>query len=86
MICRKLRTTKLAIRTPSSIYIILLRLRYKARPGKRRINLKLVQFIEFETGDCSTLKVPKELGRIYLVVLPLHVFSHRSYDGQVCIS
>ena len=33
----------------------------------------------FETGDCSNLKVPKELGRTYLVVLPL--FSHGSYDG-----
>src|SRR5437763_594214 len=35
----------------------------KTRPGKRRINLKLVQFVGF---DCSTLKVPKELGRTYL--------------------
>jgi hypothetical protein len=50
-------------------------------PGKRRINLKLVQFVGFETGDSSTLKVPKELRRTYLVVLPLCVFSHGSYDG-----
>src|ERR1700733_6129145 len=70
-----------ATRTPSSIHTALLRLHHKARPGKRRINLKLVQFVGFETGDCSTLKVPKELGRTYLVVLPLCVFSHRSYDG-----
>ena len=35
----------------------------------------------FETGDGSTLKVQKELGRTYLVVLPLCVFSHGSYDG-----
>jgi hypothetical protein len=49
-----------------------------ARPGKRRINLKLAQFVGFETGDCSTLKVPKET---YLVVLPLCVFSHGFYDG-----
>jgi hypothetical protein len=56
------------IRIPSSIYTALLRLHYKARPGKRRINLKLVQFVGFEAGDCSTLKVPKKLGRIYLVV------------------
>ena len=70
-----------ATRTPSSIRTALLRLHYKARPGKRRINLKLVQFVGFETGDSSTLKVPKELGRTYLVVLPLCVFSHGSYDG-----
>jgi hypothetical protein len=86
MICQKLRAIKSAIRTPSSIYTVLLRLRYKARPGKRRINLKLVQFIRFETSDYSTLKVPKKLGRIYLIVLPLYVFSHRFYDGQVYIS
>jgi hypothetical protein len=59
----------------------LLCLRHKPRPGKRRINLKLAQFGGFETGDGSTLKVPKELGRTYLVVLPLCVFSHGSYDG-----
>ena len=53
----------------------MLRLHHKARPGKRRINLKLVQFVGFETGDWFTLKVPKELGRTYLVVLPLCVFS-----------
>ena len=40
-----------------------------------------MQFVGFETGDCSTLKVPKELGRTYLVVLPLCVFSYGSYDG-----
>ena len=68
-------------RTPSSIHTALLRLHHKARPGRRRINLKLVQFVGFETGDCSTMKVPKELGRTYLVVLPLCVFSHGSYDG-----
>ena len=54
---------------------------HKARPGKRRIYLKLVQFVGFETGDRSTLKLPKELGRTYLVVLPLCVFSYGSYDG-----
>ena len=70
-----------ATRTPSSIHTALLRLHRKARPGKGRINLKLVQFVGFETGDYSTLKVLKELGRTYLVVLPLCVFSHRSYDG-----
>ena len=63
-----------ATRTPSSIHTALLRLQHKARLGKRRINLKLVQFVGFETGDCSTLKVPKELGRTYLVVLPLCVW------------
>ena len=62
-----------ATHTPSSIHTALLRLHHKARPGKRRINLKLVQLVGFETGDCSTLKVPKELGRTYLVVLPLCV-------------
>ena len=36
--------------------------------------MKLAQFVGFETGDCSTLKVPKELGRTYLVVLPLCVW------------
>jgi hypothetical protein len=70
-----------ATRAPSFIHTALLRLHHKARPGKRRINLKPVQFVGFETGDCSTLKVPKELGRTYLVVLPLCVFSHGSYDG-----
>jgi hypothetical protein len=70
-----------ATRTPSSIHAALLRLQHKARPGKRRINLKLVQFVGFETGDSSTLKVPKELGRTYLVVLPLCIFSYGSYDG-----
>src|SRR5438045_245344 len=55
-----------ATRTPSSIYTALLRLHHKARPGKRRINLKLVQFVGFETGDSSTLKVPKKFGKTYL--------------------
>ena len=63
-----------ATRTPSSIHTTLLRLRHKARPGKRRINLKLAPFVGFETGDCSTPKVPKELGRTYLVILPLCVW------------
>ena len=31
--------------------------------------------------DYSTLKVLKELGRTYLVVLPLCIFSYGSYDG-----
>ena len=51
-----------ATRTPSSIHTALLRLHHKARPGKRRINLKLVQFVGFETGDSSTLKVAERVG------------------------
>jgi hypothetical protein len=31
--------------------------------------------------DYSTLKVLKELGRTYLMVLPLCIFSYGSYDG-----
>ena len=55
-----------ATRIPSSIHTALLRLHHKARPGKRRINLKLVQFIGFKTGDSSILKEPKEFGKTYL--------------------
>jgi len=42
-----------------------------------------VYFIGFETDVCFILKVPKKLGRTYLVVLSLRVFLHGFYDGFI---
>jgi hypothetical protein len=53
---------------------------YTARPGQGKEEDK-PEARAVLLGDCSTMKVPKELGRIYLVALPLCVFSHDSYDG-----